>query len=86
MVSAKTGWVKETLQSLVNLSSGFETRLLGKKTMTMPMTMTMTIHAMTRIRNVCHRAVKDWGNIQASFAHTLAPTPTRDLPVEASRS
>ena len=86
LVSAKTGWVKETLQSLVNLSSGFETWLIGKKTMTMRMRMTLTIHAMTRIRNVCHRGVKDWGNIQASFAHTLAPTATCDLPVEASRS
>ena len=60
-----------------------ETWLIKKKTMTM--TMTMTVHAMTRIRNVCHRAVKDWGNIQL-LLHTLPPTPTRELPVEASRS
>ena len=38
------------------------------QTMTKTKAKAKTSHTMTRIRNVCHRVVKDRVNIQASFA------------------
>ena len=53
--------------------------LKRNKTKTMTKTVTKTTHTMTRIRNVCHRVVKDWENIQLqlllqTFAHPTAVT------------